>query len=196
MRHLYPTRDLTPFDINGVAFMTELEFNKLINDHTGELRAHALRFSRNEDDAADLVQETMVKAIRFRESFQDGTNLRGWLFTILKNTFLNICIRNKKKNRFVIQEDEVSSEQLCYSATPNLAEGSFIMKDIQKALSKVPAVYRIPFISYFEGYKYHEIAYNMRIPLGTVKTRIHFAREMLKKHLKAYKSYQGKTLSH
>nr|WP_199156779.1 RNA polymerase sigma factor [Pedobacter sp. ASV2] len=176
--------------------MTKLEFNTVIKDHTDALRTHALRFSCNEDDAADLVQETMVKAIRFCESFQDGTNLRGWLFTILKNTFLNTCVRNKKKKNFVVQDEEISSEQLCYSATSNFAEGNFVMKDIQKALSKVPEVYRIPFIRYFEGYKYQEIADYTGIPLGTIKTRIHFAREMLKKFLKTYKSYQGKPLSY
>lgn len=175
--------------------MTELEFNTSINNHSAALMGHAIRFTKDEDDAADLVQETMIKAIRFRESYQEGTNLKGWLFTILKNTFLNSCVRDKRKKDFLVQDDEISSQNLVYSASSNLAEGSFVMSDIQKALAQLPEIYRLPFVSYFEGYKYQEIAEATGMPLGTVKTRIHMAREILKKYLKIYKSGGGKHLT-
>jgi len=171
--------------------MTESEFNNSINEHSAALLTHALRFTKDEGDAADLVQDTLIKAIRFRESYREGTNLKGWLYTILRNTFLNTFRKEKFKRDNVTQTDEITSSQLSNSASTNLAEGSFVMNDIRKALDMLPEMYRTPFVSYFEGYKYQEIADTTGIPLGTVKTRIHMAREMLKKFLKIYKLKDG-----
>ena len=171
--------------------MTESEFNKSLNDHSVALLNHAIRFTKDESDAADLVQDTLIKAIRFRESYRDGTNLKGWLYTILRNTFLNTFRKEKYKRDHVCQTDEITSSQLSNSATANLAEGSFVIKDIGKALDMLPDIYRVPFVRYFEGYKYQEIADATGLPLGTVKTRIHMAREMLKKILKIYKLNDG-----
>lgn len=168
--------------------MNELDFNKSIGEHATALKVHALRFTNDEDDADDLVQDTLMKALRFRESYQDGTNLKGWLFTILKNTFLNNYRKNSRKREQVIQQEEITSQHLTHSASENLGEGNFVMNDIKKALILVPEVYRAPFVRFFEGYKYQEIAEEYGIPLGTVKTRIYMAREMLKKYLKMYQT--------
>jgi len=89
-------------------------------------------------------------------------------------------------NTFVTKSDEISSSNLLFSSTQNLGEGKFIMKDIEDALNNLPQDYYIPFTQYFEGFKYHEIADNLNIPIGTVKTRIHVARKILKNQLKSY----------
>ncbi|WP_317040127.1 RNA polymerase sigma factor [Pedobacter rhizosphaerae] len=104
----------------------------------------------------------------------------------LKNTFVNSYRKDKKRNQTLKCEEELSSAALLPSSTGNKALNSFVMADIQAALSKLPESYRIPFVRYFEGYKYHEIAQEMGIPLGTVKTHIYHARIQLKKHLQIY----------
>ncbi|WP_316803290.1 RNA polymerase sigma factor [Pedobacter nototheniae] len=166
--------------------MTQIEFNNMVNNHSASLRMHALNFTKDLEDANDLVQDTMLKAIRFYQNFQEGTNIKGWLFVIMKNTFINNYRKITKSKSLVTQDEEISSANLMYSAEQNGSVGKLIIDDIQKALDKLPDVYSVPFIKYFEGYKYHEIAETLDIPLGTVKTRIHVAREMLKKYLKTY----------
>ncbi|RZL51356.1 MAG: RNA polymerase sigma factor, partial [Pedobacter sp.] len=153
--------------------MTQEEFSKTITNHASSLRSHALNFTHDSEDANDLLQETLLKATRFFSKFEDGTNIKGWLFVIMKNTFINEYRKNQKTRDRTIQEDEITSANLRYSATTNGSVGSFAMQDINKALSLLPKKYAVPFIRYFEGYKYHEIADEMQLPLGTVKTYIH-----------------------
>lgn len=166
--------------------MTQLQFTYRLNSYSNSLRAFAMNFTKNTDDANDLVQETLLKAVTYYNKFKEGTNLKGWLFTIMRNTFINDYRRMVKSNNLITQTDEISSAQLQYSASRNAVEGKFVMSDIQKALASLPDDYRIPFMSYFEGYRYHEIADRLNIPIGTVKTRIHLARLILKKQLKMY----------
>lgn len=166
--------------------MLSREFNNQVVSHASSLRSYALSFTRDADDADDLVQDTLLKAISFREKFSDGTNLKGWLYTIMKNTFINNYRRLVKINSLVTQSDEISSANLLYSSNNNLGENKFVMEDIAKALKGIEENYRMPFVMYFEGYKYHEIADHLHIPIGTVKTRIHMARKLLKDELRAY----------
>ena len=167
--------------------MTQKEFSETISLHAPSLRSHALNFTKNPEDANDLMQETLLKATRFASRFEDGTNMKGWLFVIMKNTFINNYKKNQKTRDNTVQEDEITSANLRYSATTNDSVGSFAMQDIKLALAQLPQKYAVPFIRYFEGYKYHEIAAELVIPLGTVKTYIHEARILLKKYLRQYK---------
>ncbi|SES22232.1 sigma-70 family RNA polymerase sigma factor [Pedobacter rhizosphaerae] len=165
-----------------------LNFNTEIYKYRAPLYEKAVFYTRDEATAADLVQDTFVKAFRFADSFQLGSNVRAWLFTILKNTFYNDYRRDQKRAAVITADDEVSNAQLHHSAHENRGSAKFIMEDIQRALLCVPEESRYCFCRYFEGYKYHEIAEELNLPLGTVKTRIHVARELLKKQLKAYRS--------
>ncbi len=166
--------------------MTKIEFNTMVMHQANSLRMYALHFTHDADDANDLVQDTLLKAITYYNKFKEGTNLKGWLYTIMKNTFINNYRRFVKISSFVTKTDEISSSQLSFSATNNQGEQKFVMDDIKAALSSLQKEYYIPFTMYFEGYKYHEIADYLAIPIGTVKTRIHVARKSLKKSLKAY----------
>lgn len=166
--------------------MTRPEFNDMVLRQTGSLRMYALHFTHDADDADDLVQDTLLKAITYYNKFAEGTNLKGWLYTIMKNTFINNYRRITKINTLVTKSDEISSANLYFSSTVNNADGKFILDDIKKALTNLADEYKIPFTMYFEGYKYHEIADYLSIPIGTVKTRIHVARKLLKNQLKAY----------
>ncbi|RZK60553.1 MAG: sigma-70 family RNA polymerase sigma factor [Pedobacter sp.] len=166
--------------------MQNLKLDNLILAQEGPLRAFAYNFTRNLEDANDLYQDTIIKALNYVEQFHEGTNLKAWLFTIMRNTFINSYRRRRRTNTLIVTKDDLSSEDLCRSSVHNTAEGEFIQKDVAKMLQLLPEVYLVPFIRHFEGYKYHEIADELGVPLGTVKTRIHGARELLKKHLRPY----------
>lgn len=166
--------------------MIKMEFNDLITEHTDSLKMYAFQFTTNDEDANDLVQDTILKAITYYDKFQKGTNLCGWLYTIMKNTYINNYRKRSRKNSYVTQTDEISYEKLVYSSTQNKGEGKIILDDIQEALSQLTDEYYVPFTMYFEGYKYYEIADHLSIPIGTVKTRIHVARRYLKRSLAAY----------
>ncbi len=166
--------------------MTKIEFNAMVMRQASSLKMYALHFTHDADDANDLVQDTLLKAITYYNKFKEGTNLKGWLYTIMKNTFINNYRRFVKISSFVTKSDEISSANLMFSSTKNQGESKFIMDDIKNALGKLPQEYYVPFSMYFEGHKYHEIADHLSIPIGTVKTRIHVARKLLKKNLKPY----------
>jgi len=154
--------------------------------HKSSLDLFARKFTNDLEDANDLVQDTMIKAIRYANMYKEGTNLRGWLYTIMKNTFINSYKKVSRKNSIMDTSEELSSAQLKKSASNNLGENKFMMEDINKAMKGLQPEYAIPFLKYFEGYKYHEIADELHIPIGTVKTRIHMARQVLKGSLKMY----------
>ncbi|MGB4776039.1 MAG: sigma-70 family RNA polymerase sigma factor [Daejeonella sp.] len=168
--------------------MNKIRFTNMVVRQTSSLKMYALHFTHDPEDANDLVQDTVLKAIIYSDKFKEGTNLKGWLYTIMKNTFINNYRRFVKISSFVTKSDDVSSPNLVFSSTKNSGESKFIMEDIRKALEKLPNEYCIPFTMYFEGHKYHEIADKLTIPIGTVKTRIHIARKILKKCLKPYDS--------
>ncbi|MBO9676048.1 MAG: RNA polymerase sigma factor [Sphingobacteriaceae bacterium] len=166
--------------------MNRTEFSKLVIINSSSLQMHAMQFTRDLDDANDLVQDTLVKAIRFFHKFQEGTNLKGWLFVIMRNTFVNQYRSGSRRKSIMTSEEEINDSSLTHSAEHNAAENKLLMDDINKALSKLPDQYKIPFIRHFEGYKYHEIAKELGLPLGTIKTHIHQARIILKKQLEKY----------
>jgi RNA polymerase sigma factor, sigma-70 family len=167
--------------------MTKFEFNTLVVQHAESLRGYALHFTRDDEDANDLVQDTMLKAVTYHGRFKEGTNLKGWLYTIMKNTFINNYRRFIKTSALVSQSDEIPNAHLLHSAASNAGESKFVMEDIKGAMAELADDYYTPFSMYFEGYKYHEISEHLRIPIGTVKTRIHVARRIMKKTLDAYR---------
>lgn len=168
--------------------MNTINFNQEICSQRSCLESFALKFTNDVDDANDLVQDTLIKAIRYVDLYQQGTNLRAWLYTIMKNTFINSYRSGARRKVVISTVEDVSVFQTQKNSAKNLGENKFIMEDINKALANLPSVYAVPFLRYFEGYKYHEIAKELDIPIGTVKTRIHMARQALKNQLKMYSS--------
>jgi RNA polymerase sigma factor (sigma-70 family) len=167
--------------------MTIKQFTSTLAEHDSAMRIFAMKFTQDLDNANDLMQDTMVKAIRHFDQFEENTNIKGWLFTIMRNTFINSYRKGARTRDMVTQAEDITYQNLAYSATSNEAENDFVMGDIKGALAKLPLQFSVPFVRYVEGYKYHEIADELNIPLGTVKTRIHEARKHLSKMLKTYK---------
>ena len=150
------------------------------------LKNYALSLTHNSEDSNDLVQETMLKAYRYKDKFEEGTNLRGWLYTILKNSFINNYRRDAKRSTFLDSTDNTYFIDLPSHRTENQAELKFIRQDLEYAVDELPMELRITFTLNVEGYKYHEIAEELNIPIGTVKTRIFVAKRILREKLANY----------
>jgi RNA polymerase sigma factor (sigma-70 family) len=163
--------------------MSNIEFNQLLLSNTEFLKPFANTFTADKEDAKDLLQETMFRALSNQEKYNAGTNIKAWLYTIMRNIFINNYRRKTKQN--TIFDSTPNEFLLNYNqvTTANSAEVNLRMKDIQAAVHKLPEIFRNPFMLYFEGYKYHEIAKALNEPLGTIKSRIHFARKLLKEQL-------------
>ena len=166
--------------------MTALEFTYSINKVSKSLRPFAMRLTKDSEDANDLLQETLLKAFINREKFADGTNLKAWLYTIMKNTFITNYQRMVRRNTFIDSTSNLHYLNAPSAMTSNLAYSTFTLEDIDDAMEQLDEVYRTPFTMYFRGFKYHEIANRLEIPIGTVKNRIHIARKELKEKLQNY----------
>jgi RNA polymerase sigma-70 factor (ECF subfamily) len=138
------------------------------------------------DDANDLLQDTMVKAFTNKDKFTEGTNLKAWLYTIMKNTFITNYQRMVRRGTFVDTTDNLHYINSGDILVENGAYGDFTMDDIYAAIEKLEDVYKTPFMMHYRGFKYHEIADKLNIPIGTVKNRIHIARKLLKEDLHVY----------
>jgi len=171
--------------------MTAIEFKNLVEKESRPLRQYAYQLTRNVEDTNDLLQDTMLKAFIYQEKFEDGTNLKGWLYTIMKNTFINNYRRMVKRNTFIDQTDNDFYLDSLSSSVKNAGEQKFMMKDIEAAIEKLPLNLKKPFTMNFKGFKYHEIAEILHIPIGTVKTRIFVARRMLRENLHPYGNHYG-----
>ena len=159
--------------------MSTIEFNQLLVSQSDRLKPYAINFTKDGEDAKDLLQETIYRALTYREKFNEGTNIQAWLFTIMRNTFIN-RYRRRTRERKIFQPDPAGYLEYRSPATANLAESRMGTKEIQEALHELPESCQIPFRLYFEGYQYQEIADILDIALGTIKSRIHLARKLLK----------------
>ena len=140
-------------------------------------------FTRDRDDANDLVQETFVKALRYKNNFKEGTNIKGWLYTIMRNIFINNYKKKRFQNTIVDQTDNQfflnSGQDYHHDSVTSLIN----IDDIQAAISRLKYDFRRPFSMFLDGFHYDEIADELDIPMGTVKSRIFHARKRLREEL-------------
>ena len=160
--------------------MSTVEFNDLLLGNASFLNPFAVNLTRDKESAKDLVQETMYKAIANREKYISGTNIKAWLYTIMRNIFINDYRKKARQN--IVFDGSPNDFLLDFnqSTISNLAESQLRVKELQAAVYRLPSIFKEPFLLYFEGYRYHEIAAILQEPLGTIKSRIHFARKLLK----------------
>ena len=166
--------------------MSTVEFNELLLTNTEFLKPFAITLTRDNEVAKDLLQETMYRALVNKEKYNVGTNINAWLYTIMRNIFINNYRRKSKQSTIFDSSDNDFLLNYNQVTTANSAEGSLKMKDMELAIHKLPEIFRSPIVLYFEGYKYHEIADLLTEPLGTIKSRIHFARKILRTQLSRY----------
>ena len=164
--------------------MSIIEFNTNFNKLTILLNSFAYNLTKNSEDAADLFQETALRALSNKDKFRPGTNFKAWSFTIMKNIFINNYRKKKKRNTII---DSTDNQFFINSgaSVENDADGDILMKELKRMIASLDDDLKVPFMKHYQGFKYQEIAEELELPLGTVKSRIFFARKALKSMIKA-----------
>lgn len=152
----------------------------------GNLLSFAYQLTTNREAAQDLLQDTTLKALKNEDKYVDNINFKGWIFTIMRNIFINNYRQSVRQATVVDKTEDLYHLNICQDSGLDTPEGSFAVKEITKAVNEFSDDYRVPFNMYVAGYKYHEIADKLGLPLGTVKSRIFFARKRLRNQLQDY----------
>jgi RNA polymerase sigma-70 factor (ECF subfamily) len=147
----------------------------------------AYMLTANRDDAYDLLQDTTLKALDNHEKYVDNTNFKGWVFTIMRNIFINNYRRIARAATMLDSTENLYHLSLPQDSGFETPEGAFGANEISSFINAFPDEYRVPFSMHVAGYKYNEIAEKMNLPLGTVKSRIFFARQRLQKRFADYR---------
>ena len=155
------------------------------------LQANMLNFAymltSNRDDAYDLLQDTTLKVLDNRDKYVENTNFKGWVFTIMRNIFINNYRRIVRSATVIDQTEDCYHLNLSQDSGIESPEGSYAASEIHDAINEFPEKYRVPFSLHVAGYKYNEIADKMNLPLGTIKSRIFFARQELQRRFANYR---------
>ncbi len=168
--------------------MTAVEFDHQIASLHDTLELFTRRFTKNPEESEDLIQDTVLKALTYRDKFRQNTNLKGWLYTIMRNTFIN-NYRKKQRNRTTHDDTkELYYLNVADDYTFNLPDSNYEFNDIMECVNEVREDLLVPFKMHMEGYKYHEIADHLEIPIGTVKNRIFHARKEIQGKLGHYRA--------
>ena len=167
--------------------MNSLKFQDRLLGLQDNLLNFAYMLTANREEAKDLLQDTTLKALDNEDKYIDNVNFKGWVFTIMRNIFINNYRRVVRNQTIIDQTEDLYHLNLPQDSGFASPEGSFTVKEITTAINSFSEEHRIPFSMHVAGYKYHEIAEKMDLPLGTVKSRIFFARQRLQEMLKDYK---------
>ena len=163
--------------------MSTLEFNEVLAGNSEFLRPFAISLTKDSETAKDLFQSTLYKALSNKDKYNAGTNIRAWLYTIMRNIFINEYRRKAKQKTVFDYSANNSLINQNQTVEKNTSESKIRMKEIWKNVQDLPEIYKTPFLLYFDGYRYNEIADVLKEPLGTIKSRIHFARKLLKEQI-------------
>ena len=169
--------------------MSTINFNEELSKLEGMLLNFAYKLTHNREEAKDLYQEMACRALTNKDKFREGTNLKAWLFTIMRNIFINNYRKKAKQNIILDPTDNQFYLNTGGPSISNDANSSIMMEELQAIVDQLDDGIREPFMLHYYGYKYQEIAKQLQLPLGTVKSRIFFARKALKNVV--LKNYQG-----
>ncbi len=164
--------------------MTGEQFEEKLLDIQGNMHAFARSLTMDEFDAQDLIQDTTLKVLNNQDKFVENVNFKAWVLTIMRNIFINNYHRITKRHKIVDYETDIHALPILSEGGENTPEGSMNLKEITRAISSLNPALKEPFSMHISGYKYHEIAEHLNVPLGTVKSRIFLARKELQTILK------------
>ena len=167
--------------------MKAIDFTQHLLSIQSDLFRFAFKLTSNREDANDLLQETSLKALDNEDKYIPETNFKGWMYTIMRNTFINNYRKGLREQTFVDHTDNLFHLNLPQDSGFDSVEGKYDLKEMHKIVNALPKEYRIPFAMYVSGFKYREIADKLDLPLGTVKSRIYFTRQQLKSDLKDFR---------
>ena len=167
--------------------MGSVTFTQNLLSMQSELHRFAMKLTADQEEANDLLQETPLKALDNEEKYTPDTNFKGWMYTIMRNIFINNYRKTVRDQTFVDQTDNLFHLNLPQDSGFESTEGNYDLKEIRKIVNSLPKEYRVPFSMYVSGFKYREIAEKLGLPIGTVKSRIFFTRQRLQKELKDFR---------
>ena len=159
--------------------MNSVSFKKNLLGVQEELLRFAYKLTANCEEANDLLQETSLKALDNEDKYTPDTNFKGWMYTIMRNIFINNYRKIVRDQTFVDHTDNLYHLSMSQNSGFDSTEGAYDMKEIHRIVGLLPKEYRIPFAMHVSGFKYREIAEKLGLPLGTVKSRIFFTRQRL-----------------
>ncbi len=162
---------------------TKQTFEQRLVGLQANLLNFACQLTANREEAQDLLQETTLKALNNEDKYVDNTNFKGWIFTIMRNIFINNYRQTVRQATVVDRTEDLYMLNVSQDSGLDTPEGSYTVKEISQAIQQFSDEYRVPFNMYVAGYKYHEIADKLGVPLGTIKSRIFFARKKLRNQL-------------
>lgn len=173
--------------VKKVFIMSSKNFRTKLMGLQSNLLNFAYTLTSNRDDAQDLLQDTTLRALDNEDKYVDNVNFKGWVFTIMRNIFINNYRKVSRASTIVDQTEDLYHLNLPQDSGFETPDGTIAVKDINDAINSFSDEYRIPFSMHVAGYKYNEIAEELGLPLGTVKSRIFFARQRLRVLLKDYR---------
>lgn len=167
--------------------MNPLQFQKKILGIQDNMFNFAMMLTANKDDAQDLLQDTTLKALDNQDKYVDNINFKGWVLTIMRNIFINNYRKIVRSQTIIDQTEDLYHLNLSQDSGFDTPEGAFTIKEINKAINGLNNDLKMPFSMFLAGYKYNEISEKLSLPLGTVKSRIFFARQELQSTLRDMK---------
>ena len=166
--------------------MKSLSFRKDLIGVQEELLRFAYKLTADREEANDLLQETSLKALDNEEKYVPDTNFKGWMYTIMRNIFINNYRKIVRDQTFVDQTDNYYHLNLPQDSGFISTEGAYDLKEMHRIVNALPKEYKVPFSMHVSGFKYREIPDKLGLPLGTVKSRIFFTRQRLQQELKDF----------
>lgn len=166
--------------------MKSISFRKDLLSIQEELLRFAYKLTSDREEANDLLQETSLKALDNEDKYVPDTNFKGWMYTIMRNIFINNYRKVVRDQTFVDQTDNLYYLSLPQDAGFDSTEGAYDIKEIHRVMNALPKSYKVPFAMHVSGFKYREIADKLHLPLGTVKSRIFFTRQRLQDELRDF----------
>lgn len=166
--------------------MNASQFQKKLLSMQENMMNFALTLTTNREDAQDLLQETSLKVLDNREKYADNRNFKGWVLTVMRNIFINNYHKVVRTQTIVDQNADLYNLEMLNDSGFDTPDGSYQIQEISHAINNLNEELKVPFSMYVSGYQYNEIAETLNVPLGTIKSRIFFARQELKKQLKDF----------
>jgi len=166
--------------------MTAIEFNNNLIKLEDNLERFALSLTSDREEAKDLLQETYLKALSYRDKFVHYTNLKAWAFTIMKNTFINNYRKAMRQNTTIDHTKDLYYLNNVQESGFSSPDSSYQYDEISKKIEQLDDDFKVPFKMHHQGYKYKEIAEKLNLKIGTVKSRIFFTRKKLMENLEGY----------
>lgn len=175
------------FTNKKIMCMKSLSFKKDLVGVQDELLRFAYKLTTDREEANDLLQETSLKALDNEDKYTPDTNFKGWMYTIMRNIFINNYRKVVRDQTFIDQTDNLYHINLPLDSGFESTERAYDLKEMRRVVNALPKEYRIPFAMHVAGFKYREIAEKLNLPLGTIKSRIFFTRQKLQEELKDFR---------